>query len=319
MTYTVVDTKELKSIGSRFVNLAEKAEKGMNARDIANQRIIYNEHQLRNKEQLVFEFIKKNPGTIQENVVKNVPEYSRVTILKTISALEKEGIINVKIDEHNSKKYHLFINDQNVFASLTQDLDYFQKSFFNLIKETEIVLKSFSDSRSHRRKGWKLLDALIMPYKVLINTCFFSDLIYANRVTIDTNVLHKKFSIIFTKLSEIQVNLYEIISSISRWYGEDEIQTRLFSNDSTLQSLSPENMNDMLCIFEEYNLSKSAENVLDSMWEISVPILHIVDTMYYKPTLEVIGDWRKFVLKYGYKPRTTQSPYIKEMISSSFI
>ena len=120
------------------------------------------------------------------------------------------------------------------------------------------------------------------------------------------------------KISAIQIKLYKSISTISRLYGEDEIQTRLFNANNTLQSLTPENMNDMLCIFEEYNLSKSAENGLDSVWEISVPILHIVDTMNYKPTLEVIGDWRKFVLKYGYKPRTTQSPYIKEMISRLF-
>ena len=50
-------------------------------------------------------------------------------------------------------------------AALTQDLDYFQESFFNLVGETEMVLKSFSNSKSHRRKGWELLDALIMPFK----------------------------------------------------------------------------------------------------------------------------------------------------------
>ena len=316
MAKTIVDADELKSIGSHLVNLAEK---GIKKTEATNQGIIYSEYQFLDKERLVFEYVKENSGIIQEDVVKNIHKYSRVTILNTISTLVKEGIINKEVDEHNSKKYHLFINNQNVLASLKQDLDHFQKSFFNLVRETEIVLKSFVEPKSHRMKGWKLLDALIMPYKVLLNTCFFSDLIYANQTPLDTNTLHKKFSIIFASLSEIQVNLYGMISSISRWYGEDEIQTRLFSNDSTLQSLSPENMNDMLCIFEEYNLSKSAENVLDSVWEISIPILHIVDTMYYKPTPVVIGDWRKFVLKYGYKPRTTQSPYIKEMISSSFI
>ena len=181
--------------------------------------------------------------------------------------------------------------------------------------ETEIVLKSFVEPKSHRRKGWKLLDALIMPYKVLLNTCFFSDLVYANQTPLDTNTLHKKFSIIFASLSAIQIKLYGSISTISRVYGEDEIQTRLFNDNNKLHSLTPENIYDMLCIFEEYNLSKSAENVLDSVWEISIPILHIVDTMYYKPSPEVIDDWRKFVLKYGYKPKTTQSPHIKEMIN----
>jgi hypothetical protein len=317
MRKTVIDADELKSIGSHLVNLAEK---GINKADpLTDQRVAYSEYQFSIKQRLVFEYVKKNPGTIQEDVVKNVHEYSRVTILNTILALEKEGVINKEIDEHNSKKYHLFINNQNILAALAQDLDYFQKSFFNLVKETEIVLKSFSDHRSHRRKGWKLLDALIMPYKILLNTCFFSDLIYVNQDSIDTNTLHKKFSIIFDKLSAIQIKLYESISAISRLYGEDEIQTRLFNTNNTLQSLTPENIYDMLCIFEEYKLSKSGEDVLDSVWEMSIPILHIVDTMYYKPTPDKIGDWRKFVLKYGYKPKTAQSPYIKEMINSFFL
>lgn len=156
-----------------------------------------------------------------------------------------------------------------------------------------------------------------MHYKTLINTCILSDLIFANRVTIDTNTLRKKFSMIFAKLSEFQIKLYESISTISKWYGEDEIQTELFN--SKLQSLTPENIYDMLCIFEDYNLSKSAEDVLDSVWEISIPILHIVDTMYYRPKQEIIGDWRKFASSvYGYKPKTTQSPYIKDMIGSFF-
>jgi hypothetical protein len=314
MKRTSIDAEELKSIGSRLISLAEKS---ISTRDVTNQRSIYSEYRFSNKEQLVFEYVKKHPGTIKEDVVKNVHEYSRVTILNTISTLEKEGIIHVEVDEHNSKKYHLFINDQNVLASLTQDLDYFQESFFNLVKETKIVLKSFTDSKSHRKKGWKLLDALIMPYKALINTCILSDLIYANQVTIDTNTIHKKFSIIFAKLSAIQIKLYETISSISRWYGEDKIQTKLF-NDK-MQSLTPENMYDMLCTFEDYNLSKSAEDVLDSVWEISVPILHIVDTMHYKPGQEIIGDWRKFVSRYGYKPKTKQSHYIKKMISNFFV
>ena len=59
------------------------------------------------------------------------------TILKTIATLEKERIISVEIDEHNSKKYRLFINNQNVLASLTQDLDYFQESFFNLVRSNK--------------------------------------------------------------------------------------------------------------------------------------------------------------------------------------
>jgi hypothetical protein len=315
MKRVVIDANELKTIGSRLISIAEKE---IDTTGVTNLGLIYYEYQFSDKERLVFQYIEKNPGTIKEDIVKYVHKYSRVTTLKTISNLEKEGIINVEIDEHNSKKYHLFINNQNVLASLTQDLDYFQESFFNLVKETEIVLKSFSDPRSHRMKGWILLDALIMPYKILLNTCFLSDLIYTNQDPIDTNTLHKKFSIVFDKLSAIQIRLYNSISVISRYYGEGEIRTRLFNSNNKLQSLNPEDMDDMLRIFAKYNLNKTAENLLDSLWEISIPILYLVNPLYYRNTLEAIGDWRKFLTRYDYKPKTTQSPYIKEMIRNYF-
>jgi hypothetical protein len=85
-----------------------------------------------------------------------------------------------------------------------------------------------------------------------------------------------------------------------------------------MQSLNPETMDDMLNTFEKYNLNETAETVLDSVWEISIPILHLVDPIYYGYTLEAIGDWRRFLARYDYKPKTTQSPYIKEMIRNYF-
>ena len=83
----VIDADELKTIGKRLINLAGNEVHVEKA--IKNDRTISREYQFSLKEKLVFEYVKDHPGTTQENVVENVKQYSRVTILKTIVDLKK--------------------------------------------------------------------------------------------------------------------------------------------------------------------------------------------------------------------------------------
>ena len=56
-------------------------------------------------------------------------------------------------------------------------------------------------------------------------------------------------------------------------------------------------MYNMLDTFEKHNLSKSAEQVLDIVWKMSMPLLHIVINSCYSTFIpsepERVGDWRK--------------------------
>jgi predicted transcriptional regulator len=153
-------------------------------------------------------------GTTQENLVENVKQYSRVTILKTIADLENEGFIEISKDENTPKKYHLYVNRKNVLVSLIEDLDHFKESFFNLIDETKGT-QTLNDniSVSKRIQEYNLIDALLMPYKCLINTCIMSDLVLRPKEPLDINILYKKFAIILTEIPEIQIKLYESIST----------------------------------------------------------------------------------------------------------
>jgi DNA-binding MarR family transcriptional regulator len=275
----VIDADELKTIGKRLINLAGNEVHVEKA--IKNDRTISREYQFSLKEKLVFEYVKDHPGTTQENVVENVKQYSRVTILKTIADLENEGFIEISKDEHKPKKYHLYVNRKNVLVSLIEDLDHFKESFFNLIDETKGTLKTLNDniSVSKRIQEYNLIEALLMPYKCLINTCIMSDLVLRPKEPLDINILYKKFAIILTEIPEIQIKLYESISTPSRFYREDEIYAKIF--ESGLQSLTQDNMYNMLDTFEKHNLSKSAEQVLDIVWKMSMPLLHIVINSCY--------------------------------------
>lgn len=182
--------------------------------------------------------------------------------MKTIADLENEGFIEITKDEHKAKKYHLSINRNNVLVSLIEDLDHFKESFFKLIDEMKGTLKSLNDnySISNRTQEGDLIDALLMPYKCLINTCIISDLVLRAKGPLDKNTIYKKFAIILAKVPEIQIKLYESISSPSTYYHEAEIYATIF--EGGLQSLTQDNMYNMLDTFEKHNLSISAEQVL---------------------------------------------------------
>jgi hypothetical protein len=81
------------------------------------------------------------------------------------------------------------------------------------------------------------------------------------------------------------------------YYREAEIYATIF--EGGLQSLTQNNMYNMLDTFEKYNLSISAEQVLDIVWKMSMPLLHTIIDSHYPIFLpaepERLRDWRNLV------------------------
>jgi hypothetical protein len=69
-------------------------------------------------------------------------------------------------------------------------------------------------------------------------------------------------------------------------------------------------MYNMLRIFEKHDLSKSAEDVLDIVWKMSIPLLRAIINSNYSvfipSEVERITDWRKLICPpiYQYIPKT---------------
>lgn len=103
MRKLVIDANELKTISNHLANLIEKANQARSEEVYYDTNIPYKVHSLSDKEKLVFEYIRKNPGTVQENVVKNIRNYSRVPVLNAIRDLKNYDLIFIKKDEHNRK------------------------------------------------------------------------------------------------------------------------------------------------------------------------------------------------------------------------
>jgi len=154
-----------------------------------------------------------------------------------------------------------------------------------------------------------------MHYKFLIIAWIISDLILRRKGLIYKNFLNQKIAVISSTIPEIQIKLYKSISALSKFYDEDEIYGKMFENG--LQALTPDNAYSMLQIFEKHDLSKSAEDVLDIVWKMSIPLLRdIINTNYsvFIPAeVGSITDWRKLICPpiYQYTPKTGQNSYLK--------
>lgn len=112
----------------KLVQNGQKVESDANKRHI-QQRI----EPLDEIEQVIQEYVEKNPGTSKEGVVKNV-NYARVTIYRAINRLVDYGVITVELDKKSNRKHRLYVNDASLIVSVTHDIKKFNKSYINLIK-----------------------------------------------------------------------------------------------------------------------------------------------------------------------------------------
>ncbi|MGA9153890.1 MAG: hypothetical protein WBZ36_25200, partial [Candidatus Nitrosopolaris sp.] len=123
----------------------------------------------------------------------------------------------------------------------------------------------------------------------------------------DKNILHAKFTIVYSDMKEIHSKLHEYITPMITTPFDRDINIEPL--DSSLYdiegALSSENIERFLRFYEMYRLSSFAEAVLDILWKISYPILSSIDPLYASEDLETLKDWRNIIA--GYKPKTTQA------------
>jgi hypothetical protein len=305
----IIDADEVKSIGNRLINLANQA-KGANSERITegNKPNAYKGYPLSEKEMSVFDFIKDNPGTNKENVVKNIPTKSRIPLLGAINELGEKGFI---IIEKNKQEYHLSVNRDNDLASLSEDLSYFKIAYFSLIDQVKETLKKKCAGKDIKFYDyWDLVDTLIMPYKYLIIMHIVSDLFLWRVRPLDDETLHRKFTIVFDNVLQIYNKLGKIIPN-SKFEPNREMLSNILYE--TGYGFSPETIYTMLKTFEKYGLSEGAEPVIDALWKLNYPILPLLSPFYKIDEEEGrLQDWRKQIAEYRnfkYTPKTTQKLY----------
>lgn len=311
----VVNLDELKGIRTQLNSVINASQ---TPRSSPNQpRNINQTTDLDQKEKTIFEHIRNHPGCIKQEVVnafenknKNKPGYSRKPVFKIICRLERYGMIIVKPDSANSQIHHLFINEENVLVLLIKDFGSFKQVYFKLIDSTKGILIKLNDSIQEilKRddddstaghfvaKATELTQALLHPYIYLIRKYIFWDLFWMRQESINKDAIQKKFTIIYQFMQEVYLKLQEALPSPTSYYNEDSPMRKLWGEST---NLGPADILIMLKTFEKNNLSEKAEAVMDSLWKISYPILHLLDYDYVLQK-EKLTDWRNVIGSFDY-------------------
>ena len=245
--------------------------------------------------------------------------YSRKTILKRISKLEKElGIIIVRPDKTNSQTHHLSVNYENELSSLIVDLDSFKHCYFNLMNEINAFLNDrriiFGGFLGLRENYW-LVNAVLTPLKLVLNLYNIFDLFLPQKDILDSESLHRKFVIIRSTINEVQIELHnsifkEPLTSCDNYFTKTFLYDNLnLSNNilsGAMRGVNHKDIESTLIAFDKYGLVESAKTLLDSVWRLIYPVFYTIYPRCDNVARDELKDWRTALRNFSENDTTTQ-------------
>jgi hypothetical protein len=334
MTYKVIDVNELEKLKETIDNMIAKKSITSSLKPLQSR---VHEYEIYEKDRVIFEYIKNNPGIIKAQVIKffeknKTPGYSRVPVFAAIRRLEKEhGMIIIRPDKTNRRSQHLFIITESVLVLLLPDLDSFRQAYFTLIDE----INTFLDDRNVFFTGlvglvsyMKLVNALLTPFKFILIPYTIFDLFLPYEKIEDKEILHKKFTLIHSTVEDLQIKLHETFFKKSRFKSDDTIHTDNYLYDrlgflnnvlhDSLWGLNYENIEEMLITLNKYGLLDAAKTVLDYLWKIIYPIFQILYPRSYNE--ERFKNWREVIMNFrDFDPTAQVSAYSKAATQMAFM
>lgn len=287
MTKLSVEVDQLESIKNQIETLLGKASKS----PIINQYEMISESDLSEKEKMIIDYVKKNPGTTKQGVVSGLRgRYSRGPVFKAIEDLQKYGIIVVRKDTTNPQIHHLYINDESLLLSTAQELERVRNSFFVLIDKVKSKQGKWKDN-----EDYNYIIPITIMYAHLIVIHNISSIFIWPKKTKDREILQRLYIIGLARIQEIQSKLLDIRLDMN-------ILSSVLIHLFVLNPEKLEAVYDELC---RYKIDKEGESVLDSLWHISHPLVPIfIKTRLSKYTyeseereqiLKMSDDWRELV------------------------
>ncbi len=334
MTDKVIDVKELEKLKEVIDSIITKK---LIASSLKPLQARVDEYEIYEKDRVIFEYVKNNPGIIKAQVIKffeknKTPGYSRVSVFSAMKRLEKEhGMIIIRPDKTNRRSQHLFINNESALVLLLPDLDSFRQAYFTLIDK----INSFLDDRNIIFTGFiglvnylKLINALLAPFKFVLIPYTIFDLFLPYEKVEDKEILHKKFTLIHSTIEDLQIKLHKTFFKKSRFKSDDTIYTDNYLYDrlgflnnvlhDSLWGSNYENIEEMLITLNKYELLDAAKTVLDCLWKIIYPIFQILYPRFYNE--ERFKNWREVIMNFrDFDPTAQLSAYSKTATEMAFM
>lgn len=239
------------------------------------------------RQNLVRDFVRNHKGCNKEFVVEGLKDnVSKKTVYKVIGLLKEEGQIEEINEEKGGMGRKLFLRYDNPLASISLELEEFEKSFFSLfIKAREKAgdsMKAKAFDKFAKSRHWKLekssdllpaIDydqllsmSLSIFYRMVHSYLFRSIMVWPIQIQ-DKITLNKLYEMVFTKIASILKRVAEI--------DEEDISPLLTSrNEYTITKTlgGAASLMEYRRLFNKYGMQHDIEAVIDSLWKMDKDI-----------------------------------------------
>ena len=264
------------------------------------------------RRKVLINFILRNQGCTKADIEKSkdaIP-ISRKTIFKLIDELEEDGIVNEIMEKPNSREHKLFVIKDNLTVRVTSELEELferylkyddkvskverisklrtelthelasRKSQSNIVdRNTENEITSFRDEVKLVLKkldnSGNVFSSIgpILIFKILMYAYSCRSTLIWPQIIKDKQTLSKLYSIVYTKIAEIQLHLTEFLRHFDKVFGGIEDAMRRFAIQ---QYFSSQDMKDFISVWFTYceliHATKEIQDILESLIRITKEI-----------------------------------------------
>jgi predicted transcriptional regulator len=276
------------------------------------------------RQRIILDFIRSNPSCNAQYVVEKLEnQISRVTVFKILHKLMENGAVKSYLENNqkrNARDHKLYVEEGNPLVSVRLELDKFEGAYFDLFNKSllELDTEHISATLVRIRKTrpydasraiefleqlGRLVENLFHIFYSMVDAYLFRFLFIWSRKISDQQVLQQLYSMVFSKIADMQTRISESFKSttlrdinnfiapfiVERFRGYIGVDEEPKGSRTFLQYLDS---------FKEFGLEKEIEAVIDSLWKIIGDLQQYVypePRIYRWPFKYGEDNWRKLV------------------------
>jgi hypothetical protein len=209
----------------------------------------------------IIKFISAYPGCSAEKAFRGVEKWmARATFFDHLKELKKEGVIYEGQKDKPKSRAKLFVNGQNLLATVPRDLEQFENTFFVLLK------RALDSSKKHSEPPtlYFFISSPLFLFYEMVNVYNVLALSAWPRIVLEKDTLQKLYTAVFTKLGKMELRIHDMLRASK--YANESLKLQagllrryLHATDKWLEYYDA---------FSKFGMQKEIESTLDSLWSI---------------------------------------------------
>lgn len=175
------------------------------------------------------------------------------------------------LERPNSQIYNIYINTDNILASVIIELGEFEEAYLNLLDKSKGIIIDSKDEFEFDVIKWTPLQLFIMVIEIML----FRSMVKWPKTVNDTGVLMQLYSSVYRKITEIQSVLSLFLNSVTTEHDTQVITKVLRGSMSSMGSggkLSDAYLKGVLDAYHKVNMDSELRRVFASISKLSKEI-----------------------------------------------